>query len=144
MDILIRLREFIFQEALFFSALRIAFIVALCFAGLWLLRSLVGRFKDLLKRRSKRVEDEKRAETLGQVINGTGWVLVVTVALMMILSEFGIDLKPIIAAAGIGGIAIGFGAQNLIKDLISGFFMLAERKTTETRISEIDSPWREG
>ena len=44
----------------------------------------------------------------------------------MILSEMGVDLKPLLAAAGLGGLAIGFGAQSLVKDLISGFFILWE------------------
>jgi small-conductance mechanosensitive channel len=71
-------------------------------------------------------EAEKRAKTLGKIINSAGYVLVLGVALMMILSEFGIDIMPIITGAGIAGLAIGFGAQNLVRDIISGFFLLLE------------------
>ena len=71
-------------------------------------------------------EAEKRAKTLGKIINNAGLVLVVGVAIMMILSEFGINIMPIITGAGIAGLAIGFGAQNLVRDIISGFFLILE------------------
>jgi len=71
-------------------------------------------------------EAEKRAKTLGKIINSAGCVLVIGVSLMMILSEFGMDIMPIITGAGIAGLAIGFGAQNLVRDIISGFFLILE------------------
>jgi moderate conductance mechanosensitive channel len=71
-------------------------------------------------------EAEKRARTLGKIINSAGFVLVVGVALMMILSEFGMNIMPIITGAGIAGLAVGFGAQNLVRDIISGFFLILE------------------
>jgi len=71
-------------------------------------------------------EAEKRAKTLGKIINSLGYVLVIGVSLMMILSEFGINIMPIITGAGIAGLAIGFGAQNLVRDIISGFFLILE------------------
>ncbi len=71
-------------------------------------------------------EAEKRARTLGKIINSAGFVLVVSVALMMILSEFGMNIMPIITGAGIAGLAVGFGAQNLVRDIISGFFVILE------------------
>jgi small conductance mechanosensitive channel len=71
-------------------------------------------------------EAEKRAKTLGKIINSAGYVLVVGVSFMMILSEFGINIMPIITGAGIAGLAIGFGAKNLVEDIISGFFLILE------------------
>jgi len=71
-------------------------------------------------------EREKRAQTLGKIIRHTWMILVVIVALMMILNEVGIEIGPILAGAGIAGLAIGFGAQTLVKDVISGFFILLE------------------
>jgi len=53
-------------------------------------------------------------------------VLVIGVAIMMILSEFGMNITPIITGAGIAGLAVGFGAQNLVRDVISGFFLILE------------------
>ncbi|MEJ2108931.1 MAG: mechanosensitive ion channel family protein [Acidobacteriota bacterium] len=71
-------------------------------------------------------ETEKRARTLGKIINSAGFVLIIGIALMMIMSEFNMDIMPIITGAGIAGLAIGFGAQNLVRDVISGFFLILE------------------
>jgi small conductance mechanosensitive channel len=71
-------------------------------------------------------EAEKRAKTLGKIINSVGFVLIIGVAVMMILSEFGMNIMPIITGAGIAGLAVGFGAQNLVRDVISGFFLILE------------------
>ena len=70
----------------------------------------------------------KRTSTLTHVLSDTVRVVIVLVGLMMILSELGIDLGPLLMAAGIGGVAIGFGAQSLVKDIISGFFILLENQ----------------
>lgn len=82
----------------------------------------------LFKRAAENRDDEykKRADTLSSVI---GYVLRITifiVGLMLILGELGIEVGPIIAAAGIIGLAVGFGAQSLVKDVISGFFILLQ------------------
>lgn len=55
-------------------------------------------------------------------------LIMVVVGTLMVLSELGIDLTPLLMAAGVGGIAIGFGAQNLVKDIITGFFILFENQ----------------
>src|SRR5262249_56296916 len=68
----------------------------------------------------------QRAHTLTQIVRDVARIVILFVGVMMILSEVGIDLKPLLAAAGLGGLAIGFGAQSLVKDLISGFFILLE------------------
>jgi moderate conductance mechanosensitive channel len=67
-----------------------------------------------------------RARTLGTVLRGIATALIWTIALAMILGELGIDLGPLIAGAGIAGVALGFGAQSLVKDFLSGIFMLVE------------------
>jgi small conductance mechanosensitive channel len=71
-------------------------------------------------------EREKRAATLGKIIRHTWFVLVLVVAVMMILHEAGIEIGPMLAGVGIAGLAIGFGAQTLVKDVINGFFILLE------------------
>lgn len=71
-------------------------------------------------------EVEKRARTLGRIINNFALIVVIGVTAMMVLSEFGINIIPIITGAGIAGLAVGFGAQNLIRDMISGFFLILE------------------
>lgn len=73
-------------------------------------------------------ELEKRAETLANILRTVGNTVVVIVALMMALRELGVDITPIVAGAGVVGLAVGFGAQSLIKDVISGFFILLENQ----------------
>lgn len=67
-----------------------------------------------------------RAQTLGIVLRSLASTVIWTIAAMMVLGELGINLGPLIAGAGIAGIAIGFGAQTLVKDFLSGIFMLLE------------------
>lgn len=68
----------------------------------------------------------QRARTLGSVLRSVATGLIVVIALFMVLSEIGLDITPLLASAGIVGIAIGFGAQSLVKDFLSGMFMLLE------------------
>lgn len=71
---------------------------------------------------------EKQAETLGQIILATGNAVIYMIILLMILDLFMIDITPILAGAGIIGLAVGFGAQTLVKDLVSGLFILLENR----------------
>jgi small conductance mechanosensitive channel len=68
----------------------------------------------------------QRTETLGSVLRSIASATVGVIALAMVLGEIGLDLTPIVASAGIVGVAVGFGAQNLIKDFLAGMFMLLE------------------
>jgi small conductance mechanosensitive channel len=72
--------------------------------------------------------EKKREDTLISVLNATVSVLVWLVGTMMILSELGINIGPIIAAAGVAGIAFGFGGQYLIRDVIAGLFIILENQ----------------
>ena len=69
---------------------------------------------------------EARAETLGHVLRSVVVALVWTFVSLIILGEIGVNLGPLIAGAGIGGVALGFGAQSIVKDFLSGLFMLIE------------------
>jgi small conductance mechanosensitive channel len=69
---------------------------------------------------------QQRAETIGAVLRSVGAVFVYSVAVLVGLGEFGINLGPLIASAGIIGVALGFGAQSLVKDFLSGIFMVLE------------------
>ena len=74
-------------------------------------------------RRSRRIQ---RGETLRQVVDSTTRAVIIIIAGMMILHELGLNITPIIASAGIVGLAVSFGAQSLMKDVINGFFILIE------------------
>jgi len=78
--------------------------------------------------RLAKVERAKRSNTLGSFLSGSITAGIVTVAVLMILSEVGVDITPLLAAAGVAGIAIGFGAQSLIKDVLRGFFILVQNQ----------------
>ena len=73
-----------------------------------------------------RARAESRAETLGHVLRSIVVALVWTFAALIVLGEIGVNLGPLIAGAGIGGVALGFGAQSIVKDFLSGLFMLIE------------------
>jgi len=68
----------------------------------------------------------KRAETLKAVLRSVINIALITIALMMILGNLGLDIGPILASAGVLGLAVGFGAQQLVRDLINGFFILMD------------------
>jgi small-conductance mechanosensitive channel len=75
------------------------------------------------------VEDPRRASratSIATVVSSTASVLIWVLAALLALGQLGLDLAPLIAGAGIAGVAIGFGAQNLVKDCITGLFMLIE------------------
>jgi small conductance mechanosensitive channel len=73
-------------------------------------------------------EAKKRANTLGTILRHALLLVISFIAIMMILGELGIQLGPLLATAGIGALAIGFGAQSLVKDVISGFFIILENQ----------------
>jgi small-conductance mechanosensitive channel len=73
-------------------------------------------------------EARKRAHTLGNTLRHALLITISFVAILMILGELGIQLGPLLATAGIGALAVGFGAQSLVKDVISGFFIILENQ----------------
>jgi small conductance mechanosensitive channel len=72
------------------------------------------------------LERKKRIATLGQLLRVVATLLVIGVATLMVLSLFSVDIRPILTGAGIAGLAVGFGAQNLVRDVIAGFFLILE------------------
>ena len=82
-------------------------------------------------------EAEKRVRTLSRIITGLSLTIIVITATFMVLAELGINIVPLIASFGIVGIAIGFGAQSLFKDLIAGFFILAESQYNVSDVIKI-------
>src|SRR5207245_11564186 len=70
----------------------------------------------------------RQLRPLAEVINSVGMALIVFLTAMQLLRVVGIDMGPLLASAGIAGLAIGFGAQTLVKDVINGFFILMENQ----------------
>jgi small conductance mechanosensitive channel len=92
------------------------------------LRPLHDRAKGRLLEASPMLSERRRqrAETIGSVLRSVATLVVFTVAGAMVMAELGFDLGPVLASAGIVGVAVGFGAQNLIKDFLNGMFMILE------------------
>lgn len=101
-------------------------VIVLTLAALKVAGILSRRVFTAIAARAKDVEAQKRADTLGSVVKYILSVVIMVVAFMMLLKELGIDIGPILAAAGIVGLAVGFGSQQLVQDVISGFFILLE------------------
>jgi small conductance mechanosensitive channel len=119
------------------SAIHILLILILA----WLLLRLSGKAIRVLKEylrgnADNNLEELKRIETLSRVFRYATSVAIYVVAGMVILSELGISIAPILATAGVLGIAIGFGAQSLIKDYFNGFFMLLENQVRQGDVVE--------
>ncbi|MCK9276356.1 MAG: mechanosensitive ion channel family protein [Syntrophales bacterium] len=106
------------------SGLRILLIAILTVAALKAAQFISSRAITLTGK--KDMEMQKRMDTLSSVIRYVFVIGILIVSFVMILGEFGVEIGPIIAAAGIVGLAVGFGAQNLVQDIISGFFILLE------------------
>jgi len=118
-------------------ALRIVVILALA----WLLLALAGRlirmFRSYMQRKAPTSDEQARIETLARVFRNGATVIIVIVAGTLILGELGISIAPILATAGVAGVAIGFGAQSLIKDYFNGFFLLFDDQLREGDVVEV-------
>jgi small conductance mechanosensitive channel len=98
---------------------------------------LISVFKNYVTRTTRDAGSIKRAETLGQVFKHTAIVIISLITGMLILGEVGISIAPILAAAGVVGVAVGFGAQSLIKDYFTGFFLLIEDQIRHGEVVEV-------
>ena len=107
----------------------------------WLLMRLSGKlintFKNYVTHATHDAGSIKRAETLGQVFSHVAIVIITLITGMLILGELGISIAPILAAAGVVGVAVGFGAQSLIKDYFTGFFLLIEDQIRHGEVVEV-------
>lgn len=120
---------------------RIAIHILVILTLAWVLLRLSGKAIRMLKEylrtnADNNLEELKRIETLSRVFRYTTSVAISVVAGMVVLSELGISIAPILATAGVLGIAIGFGAQSLIKDYFNGFFMLLENQVRQGDVVE--------
>jgi small conductance mechanosensitive channel len=119
------------------TGLRVVVIVILA----WLLLIVVGRLiralRAYLTRQSEGPEQLKRIETLARAMRYTTTVIICVLTITLILSELGISIAPILATAGVAGVAIGFGAQNLVKDYFNGLFVLIENQIRQGDVVEV-------
>ncbi|WP_369765488.1 mechanosensitive ion channel family protein [Flavobacterium sp. WC2429] len=113
------------------SGLKIIFIIV----GAFILNKIIVRFIEKMVRIAVRPDgisskeaEEKRENTLIQIFTTTANIGLLVITSLMVLQEFGVEIAPILAAAGIVGLAFGFGGQYLIRDIISGLFIILENQ----------------
>jgi moderate conductance mechanosensitive channel len=112
--------------------LRLGFIVITAVVVAYLLRRLVSRLRFHIVQMAEEIEGvpdpevEKRAATVAGVFQTLVSAIIGTIAIAMSLREMGFDIGPLVAGAGVAGIAIGLGSQHLFKDLLNGFFLLID------------------
>ena len=123
-----------------FAALRILLILLFAWIATRLARRLIRGLDTYSVRMLMRANDvpdsevRKRVQTLSTVSGTTLTAVIWALALIMVLYEMNFDVRPLIAGAGVLGVALGFGAQNLVKDILSGFFLLMEN---QIRINDV-------
>lgn len=112
--------------------------------GLRLLSYLLKKLKKRMvshadkKEEIDEVEAEKRINTLMSIVRGIIKIIVWAIYIMIVLKKFNIDIGPILASAGIIGLAVGFGAQELVRDFISGFYILLENQVRSGDVAIIN------
>jgi small-conductance mechanosensitive channel len=113
--------------------IRIALIVAVAYAIMKLMRAAFNRLETWLIRATERTESAtgaaaKRIKTLAGVLWTISCGMLWFVVALTSLSQIGVNIGPILAGAGVVGLAVGFGAQHLVRDLVSGFFLILENQ----------------
>lgn len=112
-------------ENLGVTAIRIALIIIISKLIIWLVHKTLDRI--VLERASKHSPSQaRRMTTVGKLVKNVATYIMYFIGMLLMLSEVGINLGPLLAGAGVVGIAIGFGAQSLVKDILTGFFIILE------------------
>ncbi len=111
------------------NGLRICVIIVIAYILIRLVRVLSDKMPVKLSEKEVLTEERrKRVDTLASIIQHTMTIVIMVLAGIVIMGQVGINVGPILAGAGILGLAVGFGAQNLVKDIITGFFILLENR----------------
>lgn len=118
-------------------ALHVAIILGLTWLALRVMRKMLEQLRKRMQEDVDDLERVKRLNTLERVFRYVATVIIILVASMLVLSELGISIAPILATAGVLGIAIGFGAQSLVKDYFTGFFLLLENQVRVGDVVEV-------
>jgi moderate conductance mechanosensitive channel len=106
---------------------RVLAILAIAFILVRILKALTTRLVQIAKGQTRAaLQREQQTRTMAGIVYSVGAALIVAAAVLTALPEFGFDVTPFEAAAAVGSVALGFGAQNLVKDIINGFFIVIE------------------
>ena len=104
----------------------IAVALALFFISKFIIPPIIKRFIARRMAEEEETEINKRTDTLSSILVSVAGIVIAILAILTILPEFGVNIATLIAGLGIGGLAIAFAAQNLVRDFITGFFLLLE------------------
>ncbi len=120
------------------TLLRIFLIVGVAYFLNRLTKKLITRLRDhLIGHADSNIEEIKRMNTLSMVLRYIVTTVILAITVVEILHELGISIAPVLAAAGVVGVAVGFGAQSLVKDYFNGFFLLLENQIRKDDVVEI-------
>jgi small conductance mechanosensitive channel len=120
------------------TLLRIFLIVGVAYFLNRLTKKLITRLRDhLIGHADSNIEEIKRMNTLSMVLRYIVTTVIMAITVVEILHELGISIAPVLAAAGVVGLAVGFGAQSLVKDYFNGFFLLLENQIRKDDVVEI-------
>lgn len=120
----------------FAAPARITLIVILALIALRAIHRVMPHLRETIATRQMSVEDSQRIRTLSRVLRYVLTVVIAVVTGLLILGELGVSVAPILGAAGVIGIAVGFGAQTLVKDYFTGFFLLLENQVRHGDVVE--------
>ncbi len=115
--------------------------IVLIVAGTWIAQAVANRlirtFRMRIAARINGAEEVRRAETLGRVFRYLATVVIGLIGGVLVLAECGVSVAPILGAAGVVGLAVGFGAQSLVKDYFTGIFLLVENQIIKGDVVQV-------
>ncbi|MEO8324086.1 MAG: mechanosensitive ion channel family protein [Actinomycetota bacterium] len=120
------------------TTLRVAGVIFAAFLLTRLLRRIVSKVKTKVEAHTTPMRTLQRTDTLTRVLSSAGIVVIWILVLFLIMEDLGFNLAPLLAGVGIIGLAVGFGAQNLVRDVVTGFFILFEDQYGVGDIIEIN------
>jgi small conductance mechanosensitive channel len=116
---------------------RVLVILVLAWTAVAVSRRGIRAVRLYMRGRTDSAEHSKRVDTIARVFRYVSAIVISLVAGMLVLSELGVSIAPILGAAGVVGIAVGFGAQSLVKDFFSGLFILIENQVRLGDVVEV-------
>jgi len=130
-------------KAIILHSFKIILILVLSWIAMKVLKRLLREMEKRLLTKSQQEgeppsESRKRIETLVRLLKQAAYLTLWIIVILVLLTEFGVQVGPLIAGAGILGLAIGFGAQNLVRDVISGFFIILENQIRVNDVAVIN------
>ena len=127
-------------ESLATAGLRIVVIVLVSWLAVVVSQRAIWTLRTRIASRMSDSGSVRRAETLGRVGRYLAAVVISLLAGTLVLSELGVSVAPILGAAGVAGLAVGFGAQSLVKDYVTGLFLLIEDQIRQGDVVKLVMP----